>query len=139
LAPGIVVDLNKIKILVVTMRKKAKIIRNGNWKEFNKHAVLIAEGFYLNSKKHGTWREYYDANGSIMIEENYQHGIQHGSYTSFYPNCQVCSKGQFSNGLREGFFKIYDEQGNTINNLLFVNNVEIENSGERSPVDKRTE
>jgi antitoxin component YwqK of YwqJK toxin-antitoxin module len=115
---------------------KSKMISNGKWKEFNKHGVLIAQGSYLNGKKHGTWREYYDSTGAVMIEENYQHGIPHGSYTSFYPNGQVCSKGQFCNGLREGIFKTYDEQGNNIRNLLFANNIQIENGNELVQADK---
>jgi antitoxin component YwqK of YwqJK toxin-antitoxin module len=116
---------------------KTKLIKNGKWKEFNKHAVLIAEGFYLDSKKHGAWREYYDENGSIMLEESYKHGIQHGPYTSFYPNGQVFSKGQFFNGLREGHFKVYDEQGNNVRNLFFINNILTEDSDERISMGER--
>jgi antitoxin component YwqK of YwqJK toxin-antitoxin module len=115
---------------------KAAQIKNGNWREFNKHAVLIAEGIYLSNKKHGTWCEYYDHTGTIMITETYQHGIQHGPYASFYPSGQVCSQGQFINGRREGMFKVYDEQGNNIRNLLFIDDVEIENSNERVQVAK---
>jgi antitoxin component YwqK of YwqJK toxin-antitoxin module len=116
-----------------------KMINNGKWKEFNRHGVLIAEGSYLNGKKHGTWREYYDTTGSITIEENYQHGIPHGPYTSYYPNGQVCSRGQFRNGLREGIFKIYDEHGNNIRNILFVNNIEVESSNELVQAGEGTE
>lgn len=110
----------------MTLNVKSNFRKNGKWKEFNKHAVLIAEGVYVNNKKHGTWREYYDATGSIMIEETYQHGIQHGPYTAFHPNGQVWSKGQFKNGLREGYFNVYDDQGIDIKKMLFINNNEIE-------------
>jgi antitoxin component YwqK of YwqJK toxin-antitoxin module len=129
--------MNKKCFMITHGNIKSNLIKNGKWKEFNKHAVLIAEGFYLDSKKHGAWREYYDENGSIMLEENYKHGIQHGLYTSFYPNGQVFSKGQFSNGLREGHFTVYDEQGNNIRNLLFINNILAEDSDERIPMDER--
>lgn len=105
---------------------KTTLVKNGKWKEFNKHAVLIAEGFYLNNKKHGVWREYYDENGRIMLEEHYKHGLQHGAYTSFHPNGQVFSKGQFLNGVREGYFKVYDEQGKHTRNLFFTNNMQVE-------------
>jgi len=95
-------------------------IKNGKWKEFNKHAVLIAEGYYQNGKKHGCWREYYDFTGSLMIEEYYLHGIQHGRYSAYHPNGQLWSEGNFNYGLREGFFKIYDDHGNLTRKLLFV-------------------
>ena len=102
------------------------LIKNGKWKEFNKHAVLIAEGVYINNKKHGIWREYYDHTGTLMIEENYRHGIQHGRYASFHPNGRLWSEGNFANGLREGFFRVYDENGKNIKTLLFINNNQIE-------------
>lgn len=115
---------------MTAINEKSFPIRNGKWKEFNKHAVLIAEGCYLNNKKHGLWREYYDSNGSLMIEENYENGIQHGRFASYHPNGQLLSDGQFNNGLRTGQFKIYDEYGTYIKSLLFVNDIEIETIGE---------
>jgi len=106
--------------------KKAVQIRNGKWKEFNKHAILIAEGYYLNNKKHGTWREYYDHTGSLMIEEVYSHGIPHGRFASYHPNGQLLSSGKFKNGARDGVFKVYDENGANIRNIVFFGDQEIE-------------
>lgn len=100
-------------------------IKNGKWKEFNKHAVLIAEGIYIDNNKHGLWREYYDHTGTIMIEEHYSHGIMHGRFTSYYPAGQKFSEGEFFNGSREGYFKVYDERGENIRNLLFIDNVQV--------------
>jgi antitoxin component YwqK of YwqJK toxin-antitoxin module len=106
--------------------KTAVQIRNGKWKEFNKHAILIAEGYYLNNKKHGIWREYYDHDGSLMIEEVYSHGIPHGSFASYHPNGQLLSIGEFKNGSREGIFKVYDENGTNIRNIAYFRDQEIE-------------
>lgn len=108
------------------LNKEFSHVKNGKWKEFNKRAVLIAEGHYVNNRKHGLWREYYDNNGSLMIEEVYNHGIQHGRFASYHPNGQLLSEGKFHNGMREGYFKVYDESGNNIRNILFINNNEIE-------------
>jgi antitoxin component YwqK of YwqJK toxin-antitoxin module len=102
-------------------------IRNGRYKEFNKHAVLIAEGSYVNNVKHGLWREYYDHTGSIMIEEMYHYGVQHGRFASFHPNGQLFSEGEFRHGQREGCFRVYDEHGNITRRLWFKNNIAIEN------------
>src|SRR5688572_22347061 len=120
------------------MMKLSKLdeLKNGKWKEFNKHAILIAEGCYINNKKHGLWREYYDHTGSIMIEENYQHGIQNGRFASYHPNGSLFSEGQFANGLREGYFKIYDENGNNVRNLWFVNNNLIEDIKEHQQINE---
>lgn len=107
-----------------------KGIKNGKWKEFNKHGVLIAEGLYINDKKHGVWREYYDFTGTIMIEENYENGIPHGRYASFHPNGQLLSEGNFLMGLRAGYFRIYDEHGTHTQNLFFDNDIQVESKRE---------
>lgn len=116
--------------MIQVSKSKPNQIRNGKWKEFNKHAVLIAEGYYLNNMKHGLWREYYDHSGSIMIEENYNNGVLHGRFASYHPNSKIFSEGNFHNGLREGYFRVYDEEGRNVRNLLFVNNIEVESIAE---------
>lgn len=105
---------------------KSVHIRNGKYKEFNKHAVLIAEGFYLNNVKHGEWREYYDYSGSTMIVEHYQNGVNHGRFASYHPNGQLMSEGNYSHGKREGYFRVFDETGQKARTLLFINNNLIE-------------
>ena len=107
------------------MSRNAVQSRNGKWKEFNKHAVLIAEGHYVNNKKHGVWREYYDSNGGLMIEEAYLNGVKHGRFASFHPNGQILSEGEFQYGSREGCFKVYDENGTHVRNIVFLDNEEI--------------
>jgi antitoxin component YwqK of YwqJK toxin-antitoxin module len=112
--------------MIKVLNKKSQRMEDGKWKEFNKHAVLISEGNYINGKKHGTWREYYDHTGSIMIEENYNNGIAHGRYRSFHPNGRVWSEGQFVNGMRENYFSVYDENGMQVRSMLFIHNKQIE-------------
>ena len=69
-----------------------------------------------------------------MIEEFYFHGVQHGRFASFHPNGQVLSEGQFRNGLREGYFRVYDESGKNIRNILFINDSEIEDIEEHGDI-----
>jgi antitoxin component YwqK of YwqJK toxin-antitoxin module len=112
--------------MIKTSNEKITKRKNGKWKSFNKHAVLIAEGNYVNHKKHGTWREYYDHTGTVMIEEDYVNGVQHGRFISYHPNGKIFSEGKFHKGMREGYFRAYDEDGKNIKNLLFINNNQIE-------------
>lgn len=100
-------------------------IRNGKWKEFNKHAILINEGYYLEGIKHGLWRFYYDT-GELIIEEHYDQGQKNGSYTSYFRNKGIMSQGQFVNNLREGTFKVYNEAGEVTKIMIFKNDVLIE-------------
>lgn len=100
--------------------KRTNKSKNGKWKEFNKHAVLIAEGHYVNNAKHGLWREYYDS-GELAIEQNYIHGILHGPYASYHMNGQLWSEGYHVNNQCEGTFKVYDETGLLTKLLVFEN------------------
>lgn len=118
-------------ILDLLFKKKetAARMKYGKWKEFNKHAVLIAEGHYVGDKKHGLWREYFDS-GELMIEESFIEGVPNGLYVTFHRNGIVLSEGRFLLGRREGEFKIFDEDGNHIKSLWFkadnlINELEI--------------
>jgi antitoxin component YwqK of YwqJK toxin-antitoxin module len=110
-------------------RFKKKIViknpRNGKWKEFNKHAILIAEGHYLQDVKDGVWKQYYET-GELLIEETYDKGILHGRYRSYHPNGRLFSEGEYKHGLRQGYFRVYDETGAPSKSLLFVNNILVE-------------
>ena len=99
--------------------------RNGKWKEFNKQAVLISEGNYTHDLKNGLWRQYYET-GELLIEENYDNGVLHGRYASYHLNGWLLSEGLYKNGQREGYFYVYDERGNQLKCLLFVNNVQVD-------------
>jgi len=96
-------------------------LKEGRWKAFNRHAVLIAEGCYVHNLKHGPWREYYDT-GELMLEECYENGLPHGRYASYHPCGALVSEGVYVQGRREGYFKIYDKAGKHIKSLLFINN-----------------
>lgn len=107
------------KFLEKLGHKKAK---NGKWKQFNKNAVLVSEGFYLNNLRHGRWKYFYDT-GELAIEEHYLHGKLHGEYRSYHVNGSLMSEGQYANDLREGYFNVYDENHGLVKEMLFVNNI----------------
>jgi antitoxin component YwqK of YwqJK toxin-antitoxin module len=112
-------------MMIGFFNNKSTTAKNGKWKEFNKHAVLIAEGVFINNQKHGLWREYYDT-GELMLEECFEYGIQHGRFASYHSNGKVWSEGNYVEGNREGQFRVYNENGRNIRNLMFVNNIKIE-------------
>jgi antitoxin component YwqK of YwqJK toxin-antitoxin module len=118
------------------MEKESAKEKNGKWKEFNKDAVLVAEGNYLRDVKHGVWREYYET-GELLIEEAYNYGILHGRYAAYHPNGYVMSEGQYIDGNREGYFHIYDEDGRNVDRMFFVKNQLIQAVGKEGvPVDE---
>jgi antitoxin component YwqK of YwqJK toxin-antitoxin module len=106
-------------------KRNTKAPRNGKWKEFNKQAILVSEGYYLQDVKHGSWKQYYET-GELLIEETYDQGILHGRYASYHLNGQLLSEGIYEHGKREGFFDVFDENGKPVKRILFMNNVMLE-------------
>jgi len=102
-------------------KKESTILKQGKWKEYNKHAIVIAEGYYKNGRKEGSWKEYFDS-GELMIEEDFVDGIPSGQFVSYHRNGYALSEGQFCNGFRSGEFKIYNERGVPIKSLFFEHN-----------------
>lgn len=124
-------NANMIKILSRFFQRKEEKKnkptepKNGKWKEFNKHAVLISEGQYMDGVRDGLWKFYYDS-GELLIEEEYSHGKKNGKYTSFFRNGKLMSHGQFSNDWRDGEFRVYSEQGKLTKVLVFKNDELVE-------------
>lgn len=106
-------------------RKSTIVPKNGKWKEFNKQAILISEGYYEHDIKHGDWKQFYES-GELLIEETYDQGILHGRYACYHMNGQLLSEGEYQHGKREGFFNVFDEDGQQTKRILFVNNVLLE-------------
>lgn len=112
---------------------KREPLKEGRWKEFNKHAVLISVGHYWQGQKHGHWLEYYDS-GELMLEEHYERGVPHGPFAVYYPNGNLLSEGIYRLGKREGIFRIYDETGIHTKSLHFKDDNLLKESDERSTV-----
>ncbi|MEX1241256.1 MAG: hypothetical protein WEB30_16160 [Cyclobacteriaceae bacterium] len=106
-------------------KRNIKNPKNGKWKEFSMHAVLVSEGSYHGDLKNGVWKQFYET-GELLIEETYEDGILHGRFASYHVNGSVLSEGRYQHGLREGYFHVFDESGKEIKSLLFVNNVLVE-------------
>lgn len=106
--------------------------KNGKWKEFNKHAILISEGCYNEGLRDGIWRFYYDT-GELIIEEEYHLGKKHGKYTSYYRSGKLMSLGRFVDDLREGEFKVFSEEGEITKILVFKQDALIEEINHGTP------
>lgn len=101
---------------------KKKKLKNGTWREYNKHAVIITEGTFMNDLKHGAWRYYYDTGGHA-IEEYYENNKLHGTYKSYFPDGTLMSEGRYEHDSREGYFQVYNEQGKLVRLMLYARNV----------------
>lgn len=117
--------------------KKTRL-KEGRWKEFNKHAELISVGYYVQGNKHGHWMEYYDT-GELLLEEIYELGILHGRFVTYHRNGSLMSEGVYVQGNREGWFNIYNDEGRHIKSLLFSANNLMEELNAPSTVNETSE
>ena len=87
--------------------KRTKIIEtNGSGKEYK----IKFEGEYLNGKKNGKGKEYYE-NGKIKYEGEYINGERNGKGKEYYRNGKLFFEGEYLDGKRHGKGKEYNEEG----------------------------
>lgn len=65
--------------------------KQGMWKYFDDD-MLTKEGSFMNNKKHGLWRFYYE-NGGLNTEITYKNGMAKGYAKSYYRNGKVMEEG----------------------------------------------
>lgn len=63
--------------------------------------------------------------GNLKFTVELKHGQLHGSYKELYPNMEVRIKGKYKNDLQDGNWKLYDEQGNLLEEKSFSEGEEI--------------
>jgi antitoxin component YwqK of YwqJK toxin-antitoxin module len=81
---------------VFSQEPKLKTI---NYKNGNKKA----EGYFLDTLKHGLWTEYYD-NGKKWIEGYYKHGKMDSLWLTWFADGVLKSKINTVNGPTEMYF-----------------------------------
>ena len=87
--------------------------RNGKGKEYYNNGKLIFEGEYLNGKRNGKGKEY-NYNGNLIFESEYLNGERNGKGKE-YNNNELIFEGEFLNGQK------WNGQGKEYNNdeLIF--------------------
>lgn len=92
--------------------------RNGIWQTYSPEGVLLEECNYLNDKLDGVFKSYY-LNGNVSLEENYVAGKTNGKSTAYYPNKNVSMTGNHHNGWRDGEWSTYDVNGKIRSTILY--------------------
>jgi antitoxin component YwqK of YwqJK toxin-antitoxin module len=103
-------------------------IQQGEWKEYHENGQLKSVGKYLNGAKVGEWKYYfpdskmfetgkydnqgrqqgkwmwYYDNGKLRRESNFFNGQEDGDFIEYADSNGVITKGQYSEGLKEGIW-----------------------------------
>ena len=71
---------------------------------------IASQGVTLNGFEHGKW-EYFDREGRLMQEIEYDRGVANGKITYYYRNGKKQNEGHFSQGIHDGaFFEWYETE-----------------------------
>lgn len=99
-------------------------VKDGPWKEFYEEGQLRAEGMYSLGKRIGRWRFYHE-NGSVEQEGTYNNqGNAEGAWKWYYDNGNVLREESFRNGLSDGPYVEYNEEGKVVTQGEFVEGLE---------------
>ncbi len=79
--------------------------------KFYEDYSLQSEGLLLNNQRHGKWFYYYP-DGTIQVEATFINGIENGAYKCFRENGIPIYLGYYINGKRANIWEFYDMEGN---------------------------
>lgn len=110
-------------------------LKDSTWKYFDSKGNLSAIECYKNTKMHGIWKTYYQADTAIAELTTYKDGKKDGPWKQFFKSGKLkCAgfyfnenldgeyigfntegitlyKGQYSDGLREGLWEYFTDEG----------------------------
>jgi len=81
------------------------------WKFYDKDGKLFMEVNYINGKKNGVKKTYYE---NEIIVENFIDDVKNGMTIYYYPNMRIKKEIYFENGREQGISKEYSIDGTII-------------------------
>jgi antitoxin component YwqK of YwqJK toxin-antitoxin module len=108
--PGVNLQSKDTSVVEMQAIDKDVVVPNGPVVLLYPNGNRKVEGSNKNSKRHGTWKSYYE-NGQLWSITSYVEGIENGVKTAYYPNGAIHFVGEYRNGKQFGTWKFYDDQG----------------------------
>ncbi len=102
--------------------KEGKLKAKGNYKNQQKDSIWnyysivgfrISEELYVNGKKQGKVKNYFD-DGTLAEEKEYLDNVENGDWIQYYENGKVRMKSTYNKGSLEGKTYYYDRTGKKI-------------------------
>jgi antitoxin component YwqK of YwqJK toxin-antitoxin module len=116
-----------------------KIITSGDFidgKEEGKWMSVIggirSEGEYVDGMRNGLWKTFY-SDGTLSFEGRFVDDNPNGTHIFYYPNGKIREQGDYLMGLKNGEWRKFDELGNVLISIGYVNGVERKYDGINIP------
>lgn len=132
----------------VLMEPFVNDVRQGEGKRYDKHGHLIQTINFINGFEEGL-SPVFDTTGNLREIITYRKGFimtrealnrydregkRHGYWKTFYDDWSLHTECYYRHGLRDGFYKEYDERGNLKRITKYVNDVEQVLDGQMMPL-----
>lgn len=85
--------------------------KDGKWLYYNANGVLIAEENYEKGKKHGKFKLFSGTDGVLLEEETWNNHIKDGAFHAYYIDGSLRIKMNYVKGKMHGDFENYYEDG----------------------------
>ncbi|WP_418263384.1 toxin-antitoxin system YwqK family antitoxin [Flavobacterium faecale] len=82
----------------------------------------VSEGKVVNKQFEGEWKYYHQASPIVMTKENYKDGKLDGLRSVYYSNGKLAEETNYVNGIKEGKYKKYSENGITLEEAIYKAN-----------------
>ena len=77
---------------------------------FDEARKKVAEGFYLNEKKVGTWKYFSD--NRLIADEQYNKGVKDGVSHTYYDTGEKLEEVDWKDGKKDGNYRVFFKDGN---------------------------
>ncbi len=99
---------------------------HGSFESYSQVDYQIKEvGKYYHGLKHGTWINYYPGGVVPTIVAQYRYGKLHGVFKQYDRYGRLVYVINYNNGLKDGWFLAYNENGQLVSKKLFKNGMQI--------------
>ena len=86
---------------------------------YNQNKNKVSEGKVVNRQYEGDWKYYHENSPSIMTLEHYVNGKLDGVRKVFYPDEKIAEETTYKNGIKEGKYKSYAENGIVLEESIY--------------------
>lgn len=96
------------------------LVRNGLYTFYNQNGKLESESYYVENKLSGKSTGWYP-NGNLQYEYNYADGLYDGKWTYYHENGKVFNTGTYVNGKATGLWYSYYANGKKWKETNWIN------------------
>lgn len=112
-------------VLILGM-KQITSVPHGKHEAYSHLDYLVkAKGKYKNGLKHGTWYDFYPGGVVPTFITQYKKGKLHGVMKEFGRRGEIHSEIHYKNGLKDGWFILFDKNGKVSIQKMFSGGVEV--------------